>query len=131
MTINLIRFNFFCSWSIIFNLLTWSIPALCIGLLLASCGFFVLNCEYYMDIYICLHLYIMMKEGFSLFLVNTLYVADKIMEGGGRFRNIIQIFFPRFRFFLHYHSDWSLLESGRSAFSTKPNPKNKIYTPPQ
>ena len=25
----------------------------------------------------------MMKEGFSLFLVNTLFVADKIMEGGG------------------------------------------------
>ena len=76
----------------------------------------------------------MMKEGFSLFLVNTLYVADKIMEGGGGGeipQHHSDFFFPRFRFFLHYHSDWSLLESGRSAFSTKPNPKNKIYTPPQ
>ena len=52
-------------------------------------------------------------EGVLFFLLGEYlsYVADKIKGGGGggRFRDIIQIFFPRFRFF-HIH-----LESGRSA----------------
>ena len=43
----------------------------------------------------------MMKEGFSLFLVNTLYVADKIMEGGGGGDSAIsfRFFFPDSDFF--------------------------------
>ena len=54
-----------------------------------------------------------------------------IMEGGGegRFRNIIQIFFSRFRFF--FTLSFRLVSPGESqiCISTKPNPKNKIYTP--
>ena len=73
-----------------------------------------------------------MKEGFSLFLVNTLYVADKIMEGGGgggRFRNIIQVFFPDSDFF------YIIIQIGLSwrvaGLHLAPNLILKIkYTPP-
>ena len=65
----------------------------------------------------------MMKEGFSLFLVNTLYIADKIIGGGGGGGEIPQ-----------YHSDFFYIQIGLSwrvaGLHLAPNLILKItYTP--
>ena len=64
--LTIVLFNLFPSWSIIFSLFKWSVPAL------LNRPFTRRLCVFFSELWIYLHLYIV-KEGFSFFLMNTFH----------------------------------------------------------